>query len=134
MSFEVQAAALGLTGVAVGLTAMAAQVDRLARSPASGRRSGHFDGRRATFSPLPHILYFTTEQCSTCRLMQEPALEKVGAPIRRVDAIAERELADRFSIFTVPSTVVVGADGVAANVNYGYAGAEKLRHQLAAAR
>jgi len=43
------------------------------------------------------------------------------------------ELAERFAIFTVPSTVVIGTDGVAANVNYGFAGADKLRKQLAAA-
>ena len=65
--------------------------------------------------------------------MQEPALEKITARVQKVDAIAERELAERFAIFTVPSTVVIGADGTAANVNYGYADAAKLRRQLTAA-
>ena len=133
MSFEVQAAALGLTGAAVGLAAVAARVTAWhARRRAVGEVGTSMAGEQP-FSSLPHILYFTTEQCSTCRLRQEPALEKVDAPIRRIDAIAERELADRFAIFTVPSTVVVGANGVAANVNYGFTGADKLRKQLAAA-
>ena len=133
MTFEVQAAALGLTGAAVGLTALAARLTAWhARRQAVGEVGTSMAGEQP-FSALPHILYFTTEQCSTCRLMQEPALDKVDAPIRRVDAIAERELAERFAIFTVPSTVVIGTDGVAANVNYGFAGADKLRKQLAAA-
>jgi len=68
------------------------------------------------FSSAPHILYFTTEQCSTCRLLQEPALAQLDAPVRTVDAIAEGELARRFAIYTVPSTVVIGTDGTAANV------------------
>jgi len=133
MSFEVQAAALGLTGAAVGLTAVAARLTAWhARRHAVGEVGTSMAGEQP-FSPQPHILYFTTEQCSTCRLMQEPALDKVDAPIRRVDAIAERDLAERFAIFTVPSTVVIGSDGVAANVNYGFAGTDKLRRQLAAA-
>ena len=133
MSYEVQAAALGLTGAVVGLTAVAARLTAWhARRQAVGEVGTSMAGEQP-FSSLPHILYFTTEQCSTCRLRQEPALEKVDAPIRRIDAIAERELADRFAIFTVPSTVVVGANGVAANVNYGFTGADKLRKQLAAA-
>ena len=82
----------------------------------------------------PYILYFTGDGCTVCRTHQEPALEKLGAVrIDKVDAVAERELAERFAIFTVPSTVVIGANGKAANVNYGFAGADKLRKQLAAA-
>ena len=133
MSFEVQAAALGLTGAAVGLAAVAARLTAWhARRRAVGEVGTSMAGEQP-FSSKSHILYFTTEQCSTCRLMQEPALEKVDAPVKRIDAIAERALADRFAIFTVPSTVVVGANGLAANVNYGFTAADKLREQLAAA-
>jgi thiol-disulfide isomerase/thioredoxin len=132
MSFEVQAAALGITGVAVGLTAMAARLTAWhARRQAVGEVGTSMAGEHPSPS-APYILYFTTEQCSTCRLMQEPALDKLAASVRRVDAIAERELAERFAIFTVPSTVVIGSDGAAAHVNYGFAGADKLRKQLAA--
>jgi thioredoxin-like negative regulator of GroEL len=133
MSFEVQAAALGLTGAAVGLTAVAA---RLTAWHARRRAVGEVGTSKAGEHPstsAPYILYFTTEQCSTCRLLQEPALEKIAARVQKVDAIAERELAERFAIFTVPSTVVIGANGTAANVNYGYADAAKLRRQLTAA-
>ena len=130
MSFEVQAAALGITGAAVGLTAVAA---RLTAWQARRRAVGEV-GTPAGEQPSrePYILYFTTDQCSTCKTLQEPALGRLDALVRRVDAIVERELADRYSIFTVPSTVVIARDGTAAHVNYGYAPADKLRKQLAA--
>jgi len=91
----------------------------------------------ATSSPAadPYILYFTGENCTVCRTHQEPALAKLG-PVRvdKVDAIAERELAHRFQVYTLPTTVVMTAEGRALHVNYGYAPAQKLDRQLAEAR
>jgi hypothetical protein len=126
MSFEVQAAALGIAGATVGLTAVAARLT----SWQARRRAVEEVG---TSSGEPYILYFTTAECSICKTHQEPALRKLDATVRKVDAIAEAELARRYSIFTVPSTVVVRRDGSAADVNYGYADADKLRRQLTAA-
>ena len=54
--------------------------------------------------------------------------------IDKVDAIAERELADRFHVYTLPTTVVMSPEGRSLNVNYGYAPANKLERQLADAR
>jgi thiol-disulfide isomerase/thioredoxin len=83
----------------------------------------------------PYILYFTGENCTVCRTHQEPALAKLsGVRIDKVDAIAERELADRFRVYTLPTTVVMSAEGRSLNVNYGYAPATKLERQLADAR
>jgi thioredoxin-like negative regulator of GroEL len=86
-------------------------------------------------SPDPYILYFTGESCTVCRTHQEPALARLGeVRIDRVDAVEERTLADRFHVYTLPTTVVMGADGRALHVNYGYAPATKLERQLAEAR
>ncbi len=83
----------------------------------------------------PYILYFTGENCSVCRTHQEPALAKLaGVRIDKVDAIAERELADRFHVYTLPTTVVMSGEGKSLHVNYGYAPATKLERQLAEAR
>jgi hypothetical protein len=83
----------------------------------------------------PYILYFTGENCSVCRTHQEPALAKLsGVRIDRVDAIAERELADRFHVYTLPTTVVMSPEGRSLHVNYGYAPTNKLERQLADAR
>ena len=86
-------------------------------------------------SNQPYILYFTGDSCTVCRTHQEPALERLGdVRIDKVDAVAQRELADRFHVYTLPTTVVVGPDGHALHVNYGYAPAPKLERQLAEAR
>jgi thioredoxin-like negative regulator of GroEL len=92
-------------------------------------------GSTSAPSPEPYILYFTGDNCTVCRTHQEPALAKLGSVrVDKVDAVAERELADRFHVYTLPTTVVMSADGRAMHVNYGYAPAKKLDRQLAEAR
>jgi thioredoxin-like negative regulator of GroEL len=91
----------------------------------------------ATAAPAtePYILYFTGDGCTVCRTHQEPALAKLGSVrIDKVDAIADRTLADRFHVYTLPTTVVLSSDGHPLHVNYGYATAPKLERQLAEAR
>jgi hypothetical protein len=89
----------------------------------------------ATPSGEPYILYFTGESCTVCKTHQEPALARLdGVRVDRVDAVLDRALADRFHVYTLPTTVVVAADGRALHVNYGYAPAPKLQRQLAEAR
>ena len=92
-------------------------------------------GATSAPSSEPYILYFTGESCTVCRTHQEPALAKLASVrVDRVDAVAERTLADRFHVYTLPTTVVMAADGHALHVNYGYAPAPKLERQLAEAR
>ncbi len=83
----------------------------------------------------PYILYFTGESCTVCKTHQEPALARLGdVRVDRVDAIAERQLAERFQVYTLPTTIVIAPDGRALHVNYGYAPAPKLQRQLMEAR
>jgi thiol-disulfide isomerase/thioredoxin len=91
----------------------------------------------ATAAPSsdPYILYFTGDSCTVCRTHQEPALARLGeVRIDKVDAVEDRALADRFHVYTLPTTVVMAADGHALHVNYGYAPAPRLERQLAEAR
>lgn len=82
----------------------------------------------------PYILYFTGEGCTVCRTHQEPALARLsGVRVDRVDAIEDRVLADRYHVYTLPTTVVMSPEGRALHVNYGYAPAPKLERQLAEA-
>jgi hypothetical protein len=57
-----------------------------------------------------------------------------GVRVDKVDAVVERELADRFHVYTLPTTIVIARDGRALHVNYGYAPAPKLEKQLDDAR
>jgi thiol-disulfide isomerase/thioredoxin len=92
-------------------------------------------GATAEAASEPYVLYFTGEGCTVCRTHQEPALAKLGSVrVDKVDAIAERALADRFHVYTLPTTVVMSPEGRALHVNYGYATAPKLERQLAEAR
>jgi thioredoxin-like negative regulator of GroEL len=92
-------------------------------------------GASGTAASQPYILYFTGDSCTVCKTHQEPALARLGdVRIDKVDAVAERELADRFHVYTLPTTVVLAADGRAVHVNYGYAPVPKLQRQLAEAR
>jgi hypothetical protein len=125
---SIQLLALAVAGTVV-LAAAGLEAYRSARA----RRL--VGGATSGASAAPYILYFTGEGCTVCRTHQEPALAKLG-PVRvdKVDAIAERELADRFHVYTLPTTVVMSAEGRALHVNYGYAPANKLERQLAEAR
>jgi thioredoxin-like negative regulator of GroEL len=92
-------------------------------------------GGTAAPSAEPYILYFTGASCTVCKTHQEPALAKLGdVRIDKVDAVEERSLADRFHVYTLPTTVVMAPDGHALHVNYGYAPAPRLERQLAEAR
>jgi hypothetical protein len=115
-----------------GIVVLAAACLEIVRS-----RRARLQSAGATGAPAsePYILYFTGDGCTVCRTHQEPALARLG-PVRidKVDAITERTLADRFHVYTLPTTVVMSPEGRALNVNYGYATAPKLERQLAEAR
>ena len=116
----------------VGAVVLAAAGLETLRSRRARRLSS---GATAAPSGQPYVIYFTGDTCTVCRTHQEPALSKLGGiRIDKVDAVAERVLADRFHVYTLPTTVVMAADGRALHVNYGYAPAPKLERQLAEAR
>ena len=120
--------ALAVVGVVV-LAAACLEVFRARRARAKSV------GATAEAASEPYVLYFTGEGCTVCRTHQEPALAKLGSVrVDKVDAIAERALADRFHVYTLPTTVVMSPEGRALHVNYGYATAPKLERQLAEAR
>jgi hypothetical protein len=120
---------------AAGTVVLAAAGLELFRSRRARARALGVTAAPAPAAIDPYIIYFTGENCSVCRTHQEPALAKLaGVRIDRVDAIAERELADRFHVYTLPTTVVMSAEGRSLHVNYGYAPATKLERQLDDAR
>ncbi len=99
------------------------------------RRNGAAD-LLATASGRPLILAFSTPDCVPCRTIQKPALEELqrrypgSVAVRDVNATAETELATRFGILTVPSTVVIDQRGAVVAINHTLAGWERLADQL----
>jgi len=122
--------ALAVAGIVV-LAAVALEYARSVRA----RRLALAGAGLGTPAREPYILYFTGDGCTVCRTHQEPALAKLDSVrVDRIDAVADRELADRFQVYTLPTTVVMSSSGKALHVNYGYAPAPKLARQLAEAR
>lgn len=78
------------------------------------------------------VLAFTTPDCVPCKTVQRPALEALerrfpGQVItREIDALDAPDLAQRFGILTVPSTVVIGPDGEIRAINHGAATTNRL--------
>jgi hypothetical protein len=117
--------------VAAGLVVLAAAGLEMYRSRRARSRAA---GVVAEPANDPYILYFTGQNCTVCKTHQEPALARLdGVRIDKVDAVVDRNLADRFHVYTLPTTVVMAPDGRAVHVNYGYATAPKLQRQLAEA-
>ena len=86
--------------------------------------------------PLPAILYFTGEACTICHTAQKPALRTLaagidpGIDIREIDIAAEPELARRYRVMSLPTTIVLDAAGQVTDINVGFASGEVLRRQL----
>lgn len=82
------------------------------------------------------ILAFGSADCTQCHTLQQPALRRLQAlrgdevDVVEIDAPGSPELAKRYRILTVPSTVVLNAAGEALAVNYGFANLSKLQHQI----
>ena len=94
------------------------------------RAAGRGEGRTQNY-----VLYFWGPDCTTCRMRQEPALRQLeGVAIKKVNALEESVMAQRYQVYTLPTTVVVGVSGEALHVNYGFASATKLRRQLGQAK
>ncbi len=85
---------------------------------------------------LPSILYFTGESCTICHTAQRPALRALaagidpGVAIREIDIAIEPELARRYRVMSLPTTIVLDRSGQVTDINVGFANGEVLRRQL----
>lgn len=86
---------------------------------------------------IPAVLYFTSPTCAPCRMQQHPALvallDELGDAVQviEVNALEQPDVADRWGVLSVPTTFILDRQGRAREINYGVAGIEKLKHQLA---
>ena len=83
-----------------------------------------------------HILVFSSADCHQCHKYQIPALQRVTearkyqVSVEEIDAPASPELAQRYQVLTLPTTVVLDATGRVQAVNYGLANTQCLLEQV----
>lgn len=125
---------LVLLAVAVGLAVVVGRLWQRWRE----HRLATVDARDVS-SAVPTLLYFTAEWCGQCRLQQRPIIEALLARtrdyvhLREVDVEDDTELARRFGVVTLPTTVVVAPSGRVVARNTGLADQRQLDRQIKAA-
>jgi thioredoxin-like negative regulator of GroEL len=110
----------------------------LLRSQKNGQRElvGRVVEPVAHQRPLPAVLYFTGEACTICHTAQRPALRSLaatidpGIEIREIDIAIEPDMARRYRVMSLPTTIVLGAQGQVTDINVGFASGAVLRRQL----
>lgn len=84
----------------------------------------------------PTLLYFTGEYCTVCKFQQTPIVESLRArlgesiAVQTYDVSTRPEIAARYRVLTLPTTVVLDAQGGVRAINYGVTGQSKLEAQL----
>jgi thioredoxin 1 len=83
----------------------------------------------------PALLYFRSDSCAPCVTQSNylNALQEEiggGLKIERIDADVDREKADKYGIFTLPTTLIVNEHGEVKHINYGLAPTSKLTQQV----
>jgi thiol-disulfide isomerase/thioredoxin len=85
----------------------------------------------------PAILYFRSDACVPCST-QGRFLQQLQAEfgdrivVEKVDADVEQAKAERYGVFTLPTTLIVDPKGTVRHANYGLADTRKLASQLRA--
>jgi thiol-disulfide isomerase/thioredoxin len=84
---------------------------------------------------VPAILYFTTPDCQPCRTLQKPALNALQqeAPVQviQIDATEQPDVADRWGVFSAPTTFILDRALQPQQVNRGVASTATLKRQIA---
>ena len=85
---------------------------------------------------VPTLLYFSADWCGQCRLQQRPIIERLLVTmsacfrLREVDVEREGDLAHRFGVVTLPTTVVIAPSGRVVARNTGVARWTQLDTQI----
>jgi thioredoxin 1 len=86
----------------------------------------------------PTLLYFSGPYCVACKVQQTPIIEQIAAAftgaveVKRVDVTEAPELASKYKVLTLPTTVVINPRGQVTYINYGVTPQTKLESQLLA--
>jgi thioredoxin-like negative regulator of GroEL len=92
---------------------------------------------RTTPDGRPTIVTFSSPSCGVCRTTQAPVLQSLqqtlgdeAIRVMKVDVASEPEVAATFGVLTVPTTVVLTANGQLLTANHGFAPLTRLIEQV----
>ena len=98
---------------------------RITHPPIPGFRAG-----------VPTLLYFTTPECVPCKTVQRPAIQRIQGTLGEqlsvieINAQEHPDLAGKWGILSVPSTLILDKNGQLQHVNHGVTRAEQLLKQI----
>lgn len=84
----------------------------------------------------PAVVYFSTPMCIPCKTQQRPALDQLMAKLGdvvqviEVDATEYPEVAERWGVFSSPTTIILDQYGNTQHINYGAIPFDKLVQQI----
>lgn len=107
------------------------------RQMARARHIAPTDPLLQPFQPgVPAIVYFTTPFCVPCQTQQGPTIQRLQTELGervqvfRIDASSDPAAAERWGVFSAPTTFILDGGGQPLAVNHGVADGETLRRQL----
>jgi thiol-disulfide isomerase/thioredoxin len=90
------------------------------------------------FAPgSPTLLYFCAPYCAPCEAQQTPIIDSLAAQlgetvvVKKYNVTEHPDLAGRYKVLTLPTTVVLDGQGRVAHINYGLTSQARLEAQLA---
>ncbi|UCG25541.1 MAG: thioredoxin family protein [Chloroflexota bacterium] len=99
------------------------------------RRASRLSAEITAGDARPTILYFRGDNCGPClaqshhlRQLEQELGDRLA--VQEIDAERDGELAARYGIFTLPTTLVADRGGHVKHINYGLAATTKLARQL----
>ncbi len=93
-------------------------------------------GSAQAMPQTPTILYFASDSCAACP-SQARYLEQLLAEwhnelvVQKIDTELEPETAEKYGVFTLPTTILIDQQGDVREINYGLTHTHKLTQQVA---
>ena len=121
--------AISISGIGAGIYFLISKLSLLQAGKKAGLPADYVPGK-------PALVYFYSDKCVSCRYLQKPEISKLSADygdsvqIFDIDTIRNPELASRWGILSLPTTLILDAKGKAKHINHGAVKAVKLRQQL----
>ncbi len=121
--------ALTIALIIAGLLAYQGLLFAQRRMAARGSKNDRVAGK-------PALLVFTSPTCGPCKLQQLPIVDRLMVDwhdkidLSVIDVTEQPEVASRYGVWSLPTTIVLDADRQVAAINQGVASDRKLREEF----